>query len=251
MDSTSDARLLLARTEDAVTLCEKYSYPHFVGFLDERQRVEAERFLKRFTGVTPLFFGGYPLAERTFLGVFPEYMEPDTALFPLTPLTFSYREVAALTHRDFLGTLLAAGVRRDKIGDIVCGVGKTVAFVSEDVAPFLQEQIVKVGGEGVTVSQEIGMDLPTEKPYREISAIVASPRLDNVVKALTGLSREKAAALIVAGMVSVNHIPCETVTKAVGEGDILSIRGHGRFLMVSLSGRTKKDRWILVAHKYL
>lgn len=251
MDSTSDARLLLARTEDAVALCEKHWYPHFVGFLDERQKVVTERFLKRASGVTAVFFGGYPLAERTFLGVFPDFMEPEETLFPLVPLTFSYREIATLSHRDFLGTLLAAGVRREKIGDIVCGAGRTVVFVSEDVAPFLQEQIVKVGGEGVTVSQGIGMELPTEKPYREISATIASPRLDNVVKALTGLSREKAAALIDAGLVSLHHLPCEAVTKTVGEQDVLSIRGYGRFLVVSLSGRTKKDRWILVAHKYL
>lgn len=251
MDSTSEDRLLFARAEDAVTLCEKHSYPHFIGFLDERQQAVLAPHLKRFAGVMLCFWGGHEQAERTLLGVFPDFLEPDMTLFPLTALTFRYREAAALSHRDFLGTLLSLGIRREKVGDILCFSGKTVAFVSEDVAAFLCEQITKVGGEGVTVTVGLDEALHFSKAYKELQMTVASPRLDNAVKAVTGLSREKAAAAITGGLVSCNHQPCENVSKAVCEGDILSIRGYGRFRVVSLSARTKKDRIVFVAHKYL
>lgn len=251
MDFTSDNRLLLARAEDAVRLCDKYGYPHFVGFLDERQQAELQSFAKRVSGAKTVFYGGYPTAGRTFLGVFPDFMEPDVAAFPLEALTFSYRDTVPLSHRDFLGTILSTGVRREKVGDIVCGEGKTVVFVGEDIADFLCTQITKVGGEGVTIQKGVYMDLPTERLFRENVVTVASPRLDNVVKAIIGAAREKTAILIVSGAVSINHLPCETVTKTVVEGDILSIRGHGRFLVHSLSKKTKKDRFILVTHQYL
>lgn len=251
MVSTSEDSLLLARVEDAVRLCDKHSYPHFVGFVDERQRAVIAAAFRRVSDAVCLFWGGYEQAERTVFGVFPSFMEPDTALFPLVALECTYRETATLSHRDFLGTILAHGIKREKIGDIVCQTGKTVLFADEDIAPFLCEQITKVGGEGVTFTVGLSTPLDVTRTYKEIRMTVASKRLDNVVKALTGLAREKAAGLITGGMVSLCHQPCETVSKPVTEGDIVSVRGYGRFRITSLSDVTKKERIVMVAHKYL
>ncbi len=251
MASTSEDTLLLARAEDAVQLCDKHSYPHFVGFVDERQRALIAAAFRHTPHAVCLFFGGYEGAERTLFGAFPSFMQPETALFPLVALECTYRETATLTHRDFLGTILSLGVKREKVGDILCGNGRTVVFVGEDIAPFLCDQITKVGGEGVTVTAGLSAPLDITRAYKEINMTVASPRLDNVVKALTGLAREKAAVLITSGLVSLCHQPCESVSKTVLEGDIVSVRGYGRFRIVSLSNLTKKERIVLVAHKYL
>ena len=251
MGSTSEDKWLSARVADAVALCDRQSCPHFVGFLDEGQREQVMLLLHREKAVSFRFFSGFDGAERTVLGVFPPFIEPEDALFPLRVLKFSYRAQAALSHRDFLGTMLSCGIRREAVGDIVCGAGETIAVVSEEVAPFLQQQIEKVGGEGVTVTTADGETLTVERRFQPISATVASPRLDNVVKALMGCSREKAAAAIVGGLVSVNHVPCDAVAKTVVEGDILSLRGVGRFRIEALSARTKKGRLFLAAQKYL
>ncbi len=251
MASTSEDSLLLARVEDAVQLCDKHSYPHFVGFVDERQRALIAAAFRRLPQMTVAFWGGYEEAERTVFGAFPSFMEVDQTVFPLVALECTYRETATLTHRDFLGTVLSVGVKREKVGDILCGTGKTVLFVGEDIAPFLCEQITKVGGEGVTLTMGLSAPLDVTRTYKEIQMTVASPRLDNVVKTLTGLARDKAAALITGGLVSLCHQPCESVSKTVLEGDIVSIRGYGRFRIISLSNLTKKERIVLVAHKYL
>lgn len=251
MGSTSEDKWLSARVADAVALCDRQSCPHFVGFLDEGQRAQVMLLLHREKAVSFRFFGGFDGAERTVLGVFPPFIEPEDALFPLRVLKFSYRAQAALSHRDFLGTMLSCGIRREAVGDIVCGAGETIAVVSEEVAPFLQQQIEKVGGEGVTVMTADGETLTVERRFQPISATVASPRLDNVVKALMGCSREKAAVAIVGGLVSVNHVPYDAVAKTVVEGDILSLRGVGRFRIEALSAHTKKGRLFLAAQKYL
>ena len=251
MGSTSEDKWLSARVADAVALCDRQSCPHFVGFLDEGQRAQVMLLLQREKTVSFRFFGGFDGAERTVLGVFPPFIEPEDALFPLRVLKFSYRAQAALSHRDFLGTMLSCGIRREAVGDIVCGAGETIAVVSEEVAPFLQQQIEKVGGEGVTVMTADGETLTVERRFQPISATVASPRLDNVVKALMGCSREKAAVAIVGGLVSVNHVPCDAVAKTVVEGDILSLRSVGRFRIEALSAHTKKGRLFLAAQKYL
>lgn len=251
MGSTSEDKWLSARVADAVTLCDRQSCPHFVGFLDEGQKAQVMPLLQREKAVSFRFFGGFDGAERTVLGVFPLFIEPEDALFPLRVLKFFYRAQAMLSHRNFLGTMLSCGIKREAVGDIVCSVGETIAVVSEEVAPFLQQQIEKVGGEGVTVTTADGETLTVERKFQPISATVASPRLDNVVKALMGSSREKAAAAIVGGLVSVNHVPCDAVAKTVVEGDILSLRGVGRFRIEALSAHTKKGRLFLSAQKYL
>lgn len=75
------------------------------------------------------------------------------AEFPLTALCFHYRKEAALTHRDVLGSLLACGIRRDKVGDILCGreetAGQAVVFVDAELSDFLADQVDRIGGEGV------------------------------------------------------------------------------------------------------
>ena len=245
----SNGLYVSARLDDAVQLSEAHSCPRFVGFLDERQRAMAQAQLKAARGVNVSFYGGHDEAERTLCGIFPDFMEPEPALFPLTALAFRFRAEAGLTHRDFLGSLLSCGVKRETVGDILCGDGLAVSFVDENVAPFLCGQLTKVGGEGVTVTAGYTGALPAGRAYAPIRDTVASPRLDAVVKALIGTSREEAARLIAAGLVSLNHLPSLSASAPVREGDCLSVRGKGRYMVDALGPPTRKGRLALSARK--
>ena len=128
-DTDRENKLLVARAEDAVRLSELRHVPRFVGFLDERQ----QGLLRKRFGDDPHigFFGGYPAAQRVFFGAFDG--EPDPDAFPVVSLHFRYREQAALSHRDFLGTFMAGGIRRETVGDILCRPGSTVVLVDAEV----------------------------------------------------------------------------------------------------------------------
>ena len=248
--SEEDA-LLKARVEDAVRLSDIRSCPRFVGFLDERQQTVARAVLHQ-CGVSQYrFWGGYKEAERTLLGVFPSFLEPDPAAFPLVPVGFAYRKGVNLTHRDFLGTLLSQGVKREKVGDILCSDGLTVAYVDEDMASYLRDCIEKVGGEGVKIQCPFEGAPPVGREFKELRDTVASPRLDAVVKVMIGSSREEAARRIAAGLVSCNHAPVLSASAAVKEGDRISIRGEGRFLVEALGPPTRKGRLFLTVKKYV
>lgn len=250
-NASEEDALLRARIEDACEICEMRSCPRFVGFLDEHQQAVARAVLHE-KGVSDfLFYGGYDGAERTVLGVFPPFLPVDTALFPMAAVGFSYRAVTALTHRDFLGALLATGIKRDKIGDIVTAAGQAVAIVDEELAPFIADTVKKVGAEGVRVTYPYTDPITVQREFREIADTVASPRLDAVVKAALRVSREEAARRIVAGTVSCNHMSCEAVAHTVKEGDVLSVRGVGRFLVAALGPTTKKGRLIIRIHQYI
>jgi RNA-binding protein YlmH len=257
MDSISkrgggaDDALLKAWVGDALRLCALRRVTRFVGFLDERQCASAGNMVKRADDVNTAFFGGFAGSERRMLGVFPKFLQPGEEAFPIERLVFSYRTGVSLTHRDFLGTILGCGVKREKVGDILCGDGITVVFVEKDIGRFLELQIGRVGGEGVTLIKDYQGELPDAHTFREIRDTVASPRLDAVVKVAAGLSREEAAGQIESGLVSLNHMVRQSVSQTVRENDIISIRGAGRFRVQTLGPESRKGRLFITLLKYI
>ncbi len=248
MVSTSES-LLRARVKDAVDQCYRRGRPYFLGFLTEEERGTVEQMASA-ASIPFLFSGGYEDAVRGMVAVIPSDFPPEAVRFPFSALGFSYRKEAALCHRDFLGTLLGCGIERDAVGDILCGEGLSVAFVREDLLPYLTEQISRVGREGVTLSPNYDGPLPEKREAEELRLTVASPRLDAMVAALANVSRGKASEWITAGTVAVCHLPCTSVSRVVKPNDTLSVRGVGRFLIESFGGETKKGRNIIIVKKY-
>ncbi len=250
-DLSEEDALLHARIDDACQLCEWRSCPRFVGFLDEHRQAVARAVLREKGEQNVCFFGGYEGAERVFLGVFPSFLPPQTEAFPIVAIGFSYRKAATLTHRDFLGTLLSLGLKREKIGDIVCDEGQTVVFVCEELADFVAESVTKVGGEGVKAQFPFDGTVNVQRKFEEWQDTVASPRLDAVLKVALHTSREEASRKIAAGLVSLNHMPCLSVSQEVHETDVLSVRGGGRFVVDRLGPLTKKGRLFINMKRFI
>lgn len=250
--SDGDIEALRSRVEDAVRLCDKRGVPCFLGFLDLREQADAGRLLRSLVSDEQIaFFGGYPDAERTMLSVSPSYYHVTEADYPFSAVAFRYRVQKKLTHRDVLGTIMSIGIRRDAVGDILCGDGLSVAFIRREIVDYVCEQIDRIGGEGVAVIADYDGDLPISVEYESLYESVASPRLDSVIKALTHTSREQAAVWIRTGAVSINHQPTDSVSKCVTEGDVLSVRGYGRFYIDQIGPVTKKGRLALFARRRL
>lgn len=142
-------------------------------------------------------------------------------------------------------------IKREAIGDILVGEGLSVLFVTEPVAGVVLGELLKVGSCGVSCEQGLPDELPSAHQYRSIGGTVSSLRLDCVVALLTNLSREKASQLIRSGLVSKNAQPMDSISKEVAEGDKLSIRGYGKFLVGSAGTVTKKGRIHLECKKYI
>ncbi len=235
------------KLEDARRLSELRNIPKFVGFLSPSELAEGTKPLNSYGyGV----FGGYEGAERSYIGFFPQWCEPKEELYPITPITFSYRQADELSHRDFLGSVMALGLQRSTVGDILIEKGRAVMFVSSEVADYIITQLSKVGRVGITLKKGYDLPLPQMGGFQEGSTTVASLRLDCVVSALTGKSRGSAQELIVGGLISVNSLSSEKTTATVKSGDVLSIRGCGKFSIVSENELSKKGRIILRWKKY-
>lgn len=243
-----ESELLYARIADTADICERTNRCKYLGFLSAEQAAAANKYLEK-RNVRFSLWGGYADAQRVMLGCFPEWASGDE--FPITAVTFKYRKTDILSHRDFLGSLMGLGINREAVGDILIEEGKAVAFLSEDIADFVLNQLEKVGRVGVTLSVGFEGSLPEGDTLASFSTTIASERLDCVVAALAGISRNSATEKITQGLVCVNSFPTEKITLSVNEGDIITVRGKGKFIITSLDGRTRKNRVILNYQKYI
>lgn len=245
-----EEKWLIARVEDCIAQCLDKQYPFYTSFLTPEEQPAALTAAKRLRFTNYLFFAGYEDGERCMFGAFPGYMEPDPSDFPIIPLAFSYPAPYNLSHRDFLGVLMGTGIKREAVGDILVGEGKSVVFIKAELADYICAQVDKIGRVGVKIEAGADAPLPGGKPPEEITCTLASLRLDAVVAAVLHISREKSVKLIASGMVSVNHQAKESASMVLKPDDRLVIRGKGKFVIGQSDGLTKKGRVRLVIKQY-
>ena len=233
--NTAEDKLLLSKAYDAIELSERRGTPRFVGFLNEH---EAQ--LLR-TNISPHrdagFYGGYPDAVRVMFGAGAE--ESD---YPITALLFTHRPEFGLSHRDYLGALMALGIRRDVIGDILVDTGRAVIFFTDEIVPYILANVDRIGRVGVKIAYADVGDLPQQDEGEERVLTLSSLRLDAFVAAACNLSREKAAQLIRSDMVTVDHVIENGAAANLKEGSAVTVRGYGKMILTALLGTSRKGK---------
>lgn len=245
-------RAVAARVLGLMDRCKQNGEPAVTGFLDPADQEVARLLIEREPSLTIMFAGGYRGAERRRLAVMPRFYLPELVDMQVAALeargNFRFQEAS---HRDFLGSLLSTGVKRDKVGDILIMNDGCQAVVASEVVEFLVTTWTQAGHVSLKTRQ-IDLEelvIPLER-VKEVRATVASLRLDAVASAGFGNSRTVMAREIRAGKVKVNWRPAEEPSREVGAGDILSVRGRGRVEVAEVAGQTKKGRISLVLKRY-
>lgn len=238
-------KIVLSKVFDGVVLFKKYNAPRFTDFLDERLREITFHALKK-AGVMYSSFGGYPDACRQMVCVGDLQGE-----YPLSAVAISGRGAEKLTHRDILGSVLALGIKRDKIGDIFFENERWILYAESTVAQFICQTLDRAGGVHVGCKAcGLGEITPKKQEFKEIRGTVASLRLDSVTALITGTARNPAAKAIAAGMVYVNHLAQTSASYAVRDGDVISVRGFGK-AKILVGGESRKGRIFVSALKYV
>ncbi len=237
-------RILLAHVQDMV---RRGAYRGFTAFLDMRQYTMITGHL---TSGTYRFYGGYPEAQRGMLCIHPMDLPPEDAEYPMVCVTMTYREADQLTHRDVLGSIMAQQVQRDTVGDIIVNPGKIQCFLTPAAAAVCL-QLRKIGRVGVQVTDTLPFSSDYVQETKEISGTVASPRLDAVLRTALNTGRGACAEYIRSGLVALNYCQVQDISCTVAEGDVFSVRGHGKFRVSELSGPTKKGRLHITIEKFL
>lgn len=171
---------------------------------------------------------------------------------PIAAIRITGSGFKALGHRDFMGAVLALGIERNMIGDIlVLSESEAIVFVIDNIVPFLLAELNKIGRDGVRCRQvEISPEYEAERAFEEITIHVLSMRLDGIVNQLTGEGRASSAEYIMKGLVEHNYFTASNVSAEVKPGDIISVRGFGKFVIGEPDGTTRSGRMKLPCKKY-
>jgi RNA-binding protein YlmH len=254
MKNSAGKSALSARLEDICVLADKRGRPVFSAFLNEREQYEAEQLLGKRRDICIVLWGGNEACVRRMIGVAPEGMDPEPGDFPIYTLTLTFRKADKPGHRDILGAFMGLGIERETVGDIFIGEGAAAVFCTKTARDMITDCITAVGRIGVTVSDGLNNNaLNAVKPaeMKDITINTASLRADCIVGGITGLSREKSAELIRSGNFMLNYSECLGISDRIEAGDIITIRGHGKFVISDDIAETKKGRIKITIKKYI
>lgn len=249
----NEEEILSHHVADLAAACyEKgiYTYTDFLGLAEYDVFLRSARDLSY---VPYTVFGGTEGCERVMVRFGDEESLGYTTDFPIAclaikPLSPKFAE--PLTHRDCLGALMNLGVKRECLGDIAIREDGIFLFCLEKIAPYLCENLTRVRHTDVRVTPCLPPDTVYAKTEEERLS-VASPRADGVVAHAYSFSRADADDLFAARRVFVNGRLCESGSRELREGDLVTVRGFGRFRYLDEVGTSKKGKSIIRIEKFV
>lgn len=218
-----------------------------------REQLMAEIETLRSAGAHFHIDGGYEDAERVrlFMTMFDE--APSQADMQISVIAFrGQMKFTSFSHRDCLGALMGLGFERRCIGDIiVCEDGFDVLTNSE-IDDFLLMSALSIRRVPMK-AQKLALQnwqAPT-RTLKMLSVLVAQTRLDAVIAKVFNLSRAQAVELIRAGLVQIDHQAVTNASRQCDIGQIITVRGKGKFVIDAAEGMSKKGKIRLSVGKYV
>ena len=198
-------------------------------------------------------YGGYDSAERC-MAVFGSEDDfgyecsPPVVFIRISPVQMKFAD--DFTHRDFLGSLMALGIKREMLGDIIIKDNRAFIICMESISEYIISQLDKVKHTSVVceLCDELPQDVLPE--FESLEIIVASERIDVLIASVYNLSRNESQKRIESETVFCNSVVVSSTSYVPQPGSIISVRGSGRFIFDSVLRTTKKGRLVVSIKKY-
>ncbi len=210
--------------------------------------------------VDTFYYGGYADAERTVAVFVPsfydaidieEFFRENNEENPLTLIEVTKDRFTEMSHRDYLGSLMALGIKRETLGDIIVTDKGAYIVLLKNMVGYICENLKRTGRGSVLCKEVDFSSLPSgEEGGKEIFCSVASLRLDCVVAAAFSLSRSSAVEAINKGVVYVDSVQCYKTDFILSEKSKIVLRGKGKAVISEESGKSKKGRTHLIIKRY-
>ena len=252
-------KILLAQVLDKIKFCKQREKIEYTDFLDMYQVSLVKSFMKKIQFESYILFGGYENAERNILIIYPEKYSINMIeknypkIIKAIRINLSDEEKGKYSHRNYLGGIVKLGIKREKVGDILVSDDGADILIKEEIAETLKQQLgtlTRFENSNFAII-EIQDIRKTEIKVEELKIIVPSLRLDNFVSDLAKTSRSKAVQIIDSERVFINGQNEMKASKQIKLGDIITIRGKGRFVIKEFSGTTRSGRMVIIIEKYV
>lgn len=252
----SEYKLLVAKVIDKYEFSKNKNKITYTDFLNISEVSVVKKILKEENVLNFVIFGGKENVDRNIIIFYPEKFSKEMVeknyekIFEVIriklPNNIKYE------HREFLSGIMKLGIKREKFGDIlITKFGADIIALSE-ISEVLANDLKNLTRfKKSEISVENIKDLTyVETEFENVNIIVSSIRLDNFVSELSKCSRGNASDIIKEGRVFINSIKEIKDSKKINEGDLITIRGKGKFIFDGIEKETKSGRYLVNMRKY-
>lgn len=226
----------------------------FTGFLNVNEQALFYEMERELVFAAPTLFGGTDNCERKMLRFGSEEFFGYEEEFPICcvivrPLMKKFAD--DLSHRDFLGSLMNLGIERSVLGDIFVKDKEAYIICEAAMAEYIAKNLSRVKHTSMlcTVSETMPEEILPQ--LSSVELIVSSDRADGVIAKAYSLSRSQCVELFRAKRIFVNGRQYENNSGTLKAGDIVSVRGFGKFVFDGIIHETKKGRYKVQIQKYI
>lgn len=194
-------------------------------------------------------YGGYDNADRCVasFGECEEYQYP-IACIKIEPANQKFAD--ELSHRDFLGALMNLGINRSTLGDIIVTNNTGYLFCLNSIKEYILQNLDRIKHTTVRCTESILPAEIAEKKPEAIELTVSSQRVDITVAAVFKLSRNAVTQLVNQENVFINSKIAYKESLTLKSGDIVSVRGKGKFIFDGEIRHTKKNKSVIGIRLY-
>lgn len=243
-----EIRVAMVKILDKIKKSDRHQKQTVTDFIDPYQ-ARLTQALSRQYGLGYQLQGGFSEAERNRLVIGPTSVQNQD---PVAIILGFETKFHSFSHRDVLGALMAMGIKREKIGDIRVAEKKAQFVVATEMGDYICTHFNRIKQESMVCSKiETGEEICAVLQKRNYVKTVASMRLDALISAAYGLSREKSQKAISQGLIKLNHRPTNKFETVTEEVILLSLRGRGRVSATYQQGKSKKGRNIILFEEWL
>ena len=242
---------LIRRIRDLSERSEKTSSVTHSTFLTPAEQYEVGLWLKN-KGIRFCWDGGYSDSERKILFFIPEWNDENLDTEKYISCVKITAGFGSPSHRDYLGSILGLGLRREWIGDIIVSdnIAYIMCLIPADTT--ITNDMTHVSRYGAKCEKIPLSFVPVpQKSVKQLSFTVQSRRFDTIIGCVFGISRSRAVKYIAAGHASLNYKECDKNDAYVEDGDVISVRGLGKAVIIGQSGQSRKGRLFISAERYL
>lgn len=249
-----DLELKIKNLMDKAKIATERSTVTRSSFLDPfEQKIAYAHLKKYFNQISCEFYGGSDNSERKILVIYPKGETKNTKNLAeyIKPLII-YGIFENLSHRDVLGSIMALGIKRETIGDIIIYPDKIIIIVLSEIADYIIFNLIKIKNikiKHIEISDLDSLELP-EISYDTLNKTVNSMRVDAIISAVCNIPREDSQNLCKRGLVKVNWEIVVKPHRLIKENDLISIKGYGRYSLMAIKGKTKSGRISIIVQKY-
>lgn len=239
---------IISNIYDKIVLSEKTGKTIFCDYFFAPNIWKNVLDLQEQTGLDVSLYGAFDDAERKMIA----FNKDEYISFPVKLIRISnLSHFSKPLHKDYLGSLMALGIKREKMGDLICYDNVCVVPVCEDIHEYIVSNFKSAGNSPCSVSVIDSEEfIIPDTIFDESIMICASTRLDAVVGSLCNISRSSSSEIISRGKVLIDYCECLIKDKKVDENSIITVRGYGKFKVKEQVGFTKGGNLKIKIKKY-